>query len=154
MEPASGLFDGAGASIANAPGVLVLACVTILAAIAIIGYLIAKYIQPSKERIKMRELEIRAAENETKQEQIKASQALAEQVGAQRESVDAMSVQVAAMNAGVDASKARSAQMGEAVNRIDLATAHAVDTVDDTNAKVTEMHAQIRDIYNMQNRRV
>ena len=101
----------------------------------------------------MRELDIRAAENDTKQEQIKASQALAEQVGAQRESIDAMSVQVASMNAGVDASKARSAQMGEAVNRIDLATAHAVDTVDDTNAKVTEMHAQLRDIYNMQNRR-
>ena len=153
MEPAEGLFDGAGASIATAPGVLVLACVTLLAAVAIIAWLVAKSIQPSRERIKMRELEIRAAENETKQEQIKASQALAEQVGAQRESVDAMSVQVAAMNAGVEASKARSAQMGEAVNRIDLATAHAVDTVDDTNAKVTEMHAEIRDIYNMQNRR-
>lgn len=154
MEPAEGLFDGAGASLATAPGVLMLACLTFLLSVAVIGYLVAKYIQPSKERIKMRELEIRAAENETKREQVKASQALAEQVGAQRVSVDVMSVQVAEMNAGVEASKARSAQMGEAVNRIDLATAHAVDTVDDTNAKVTEMHAQLREIYNTQNRRV
>ena len=149
MEPAEGLFDGAGASIATAPGVLVV--IALVACFGIFAW--ARYYIPYRKETKMRELDIRAAENETKQEQVKASQALAEQVGGQRESIDAMRVQVASMNAGVDASKARSAQMGEAVNRIDLATAHAVDTVDDTNAKVTEMHAQIRDIYNRQNRR-
>ena len=54
---------------------------------------------------------------------------------------------------GIEESKLRSRSMGDQVSAIEQAAAHTSETVDDTNAKVTDIHQRTRDIYNILNGR-
>lgn len=149
MQPTDGFWEGIGASVGSSPGWMVVGALLVIGAL----FIIAKHIVPSRERVKMRELDIREHEAENDEERIKANAALAEQMSALRSSNEQIAQNFASTSAGIEESKARSREMGWRIDRIDSTTAHTSETADDTNAKVTEMHAQLRDIYNMQNRR-
>lgn len=149
MEPAEGFWEGVGGSISTAPGWAVVVAVCVIGVL----FVVAKFIYPGHKELRMRELDIRERESQNDAERIKANAALAENMRGLRESNDLLAQQSAALAAGIEESKVRSRSMGEQVSAIEQATAHTSETVDDTNAKVTEMHAQTRDIYRMLNKR-
>ena len=149
MEPTEGFWEGVGASIGNSPGWMMVAAVLVLGVL----FVVAKFIYPGHKELKLRELEIREREAANDADRIKANAALAENMRGLRESNDTLAQQSAALAAGIEESKMRSRSMGEQVSAIEHATAHTSETVDDTNQKVTEMHAQTRDIYRMLNKR-
>ena len=144
MQPGEGFWGGVGEAVGSSPGWMVVGAMLVVGML----YIVARYYWPYRERIKTRELDIKERIAQNDAEDIKARQALAT-----KESVDALAIQNASLSAGIGESRARSAQMGEDVGHIKDMTAHAVETTDDTNAKVTEMHQQTRDIYNMLNRK-
>ncbi|MEF2593707.1 MAG: hypothetical protein U0M51_04100 [Eggerthellaceae bacterium] len=127
----------------------------VVGALFVIGvlFIFARYYLPYRERIRTRELDIRDREQQTDAERVKANVALAENMRGLRESNDQIARQFAAQTAGLEESKARSRGMDGKVDRIDHATAHAVDVVEDTNGKVTEMRTQLHDLYGMLNKR-
>lgn len=149
MEPTEGFWEGVGASIGTSPGWMMVAAVLVLGVL----FVVARYVYPGHKELRMRELDIRERESQNDAERIKANAALAENMRGLRESNDLLAQQSAALAAGIEESKLRSRSMGEQVSAIEQAAAHTSETVDDTNQKVTEMHAQTRDIYNMLNRR-
>ena len=149
MQPTEGFWGGVGEAVGSSPGWMVVGAMLVVGML----YIVARYYWPYRERIKTRELDIKERIAQNDAEDIKARQALAEQMRGTKESVDALAIQNASLSAGIGESRARSAQMGEDVGHIKDMAAHAVETTDDTNAKVTEMHQQTRDIYNMLNRR-
>ena len=122
--------DGIGEGIEGAAGAEPLA---FLAVILIIGTLlvVARYIVPSRERIKNRELDIREREADNDAERIKANAALAENMRGLRESNDKIAQQFAAQNAGLEESKTRSRAMDGKVDRIDSTTQHTDTLVED-----------------------
>lgn len=149
MQPGESFWGGVGEAVGSSPGWMVVGAMLVVGML----YIVARYYWPYRERIKTRELDIKERIAQNDAEDIKARQALAEQMRGTKESVDALAIQNASLSAGIGESRARSAQMGEDVGHIKDMTAHAVETTDDTNAKVTEMHQQTRDIYNMLNRK-
>lgn len=142
MQPGEGFWDGLGQGFASSPGWMIVGALLVIGVL----FIVARYIVPSRERIKMRELDIREKEAQSQQ-------ALAENLHGIMESNNFIAREFSAQNAGIEESKARSREMGVKIDRIESTTAHAADTVDDTNAKVTEMHQRTRDIYNMLNGR-
>ena len=149
MQPTEGFWGGVGEAVGSSPGWMVVGAMLVVGML----YIVARYYWPYRERIKTRELDIKERIAQNDAEDIKARQALAEQMRGTKESVDALAIQNASLSAGIGESRARSAHMGEDVGHIKDMTAHAVETTDDTNAKVTEMHQQTRDIYRMLNKR-
>lgn len=149
MDPTSEFWSGVGGAISTSPGWMVIGALLVVGVL----FVVAKYVYPGHKEIKMRELDIRQREAENDRDRIKANAALAENMRGLRESNDLLAQQSAALAAGIEESKLRSRSMGEQVSAIEQAAAHTSETVDDTNQKVTEMHAQTRDIYNMLNRR-
>lgn len=136
MQPTDSFWSGVGESVGTSPGWL------IVGVIAIIGVLFiwAKYVSPSYERIKMRELDIREREAQNDADRIKANEALAEQMQGVRESNDVLATQSAALFAGIEESKVRSRDMGATVSDTNSAVHHIRDTTDSTADKVDEIH--------------
>ena len=149
MQPSDGFWEGVGTSVGSSPGWMVIGALLVVG----ILFVMAKYVYPGHKELKMRELEIREREAANDADRIKANAALAENMRGLRESNDTLAQQSAALAAGIEESKIHSRSMGEQVSAIEHATAHTSETVDDTNQKVTEMHAQTRDIYRMLNKR-
>lgn len=149
MDPTSEFWSGVGGAISTSPGWMVIGALLVVGVL----FVVAKYVYPGHKEIKMRELDIRQREAENDRDRIKANAALAENMRGLRESNDLLAQQSAALAAGIEESKLRSRSMGEQVSAIEQATAHTSETVDDTNQKVTEMHAQTRDIYRILNKR-
>lgn len=127
MQPADSFWDGVGTSLSSSPWW------AIVGAILVIGvlFIIAKYIVPSRERIKMRELEIREREAQNKADDIKVKAGMTEQMSGLRESNTNLATQTAAMTARLNESAARSHEMGATVNHIDQTTSHTASQVED-----------------------
>lgn len=149
MQPGDGFWDGLGQGFASSPGWMIVGALLVVGVL----FVIAKYVYPGHKEIKMRELDIRQREAENDTDRIKANAALAENMRGLRESNDQLAQQSAALAAGIEESKLRSRSMGDQVSAIEHAAAHTSETVDDTNAKVTDIHQRTRDIYNILNGR-
>ena len=149
MQPTDGFWEGVGASVGSSPGWMVIGALLVIGVL----FVFAKYVYPGHKELKMRELGIREREAQNDAERIKANAALAENMRGLRESNDQLAQQSAALAAGIEESKLRSRSMGDQVSAIEQAAAHTSETVDDTNAKVTDIHQRTRDIYNMLNGR-
>lgn len=156
MQPGDGFWDGVGASVGTSPGWMIV--------IAIFGigvlFIIAKYIVPSRERVSMRKLDIREKEADNDRERIESNRAIAEQQGqtnlmmdGMRRSLDNSSARLDVVVAEIHSSRDGSQKMGDRVEGISTSAKHTEQVVEDTNAKVTEMHAQTRDIYAILNKR-
>ena len=127
MEPTPGFWDGFGEAVCSSPGWMVVAALLIIGVL----FVYAKYIGPSRERIKARELDIREREAENDSERIKANAALAENMRGLRESNDRLAEQSAALFAGIEESKARSRGMGEDLGHVRATTDHTAEQVDE-----------------------
>ena len=108
MQSTDALMEGVGKGIANSPGWMVVIAVFIIGVLIII----AKYVLPSRERIKMRELEIREREAMNEAENIKVRAGMNEQLSGLRASNDNLAQQSAMLAAGIEESKVRSREMG------------------------------------------
>ena len=136
MEPTPGFWDGFGDAVGSSPGWMVVTALLIIGVL----FVYAKYISPSRERIKMRELDIREREAENDATRIEANRALAEQTRGMKESVDILATQQAEQTARLEESALRSRDMGGKVDRIDKTTSHTDDLV-------VDIHRSIKRIY-------
>lgn len=127
MEPGTGFWEGVGAGVADSPGWMVVGSLLVVGVL----FIVAKYIVPSVERTKSRELDIRERETQNDSDRIKANAALAENMRGLRESNDTLAQQNAALVAAIEESKARSREMGGKVDRIDSTTQHTDTLVED-----------------------
>ena len=132
MQPADSFWDGMGTSIGNSPGWMVVAAILVIGVL----FIIAKYIQPSRERVKMRELDIREREAENEAENIKVRASMSEQMSGLRVSNDNLATQSAVMFARLDESAQRSHEMGSKVNHIDDVATNTYTLVKDINSRL------------------
>lgn len=131
MEPTGDFWAGVGEGVSRADGWMVVAAITLIV-LSVGGLLVyAKYITPSRERIRSRELDIREREAQNDADRIKANAALAENMRGLRESNDQLAQQSAALAAGIEESKARSRSMGDEVGHIRATTDHTAEQVED-----------------------
>lgn len=136
MEPTDGFWNGVGTGIADADGWMLVIAITVITVTIGVVWLWARHIRPSKERVEMRELDIREHEARNDEERIKANAALAEQMSALRSSNEQIAQRFAETHAGIEESKVRSREMGGKIDRIDSATEH-------TDALVSELHKHL-----------
>lgn len=129
MAPSDGFWDGVGHGLSASPWWALLGALLVIGLIVII----AKYIVPSKERIKMRELDIREREAENDAARIESNRALAEQTRAMSESVHALSVQTAG----------KTAQITESTKNIGNDVLHIKEQTDETGLMVRDIHRRI-----------
>lgn len=127
MQPSDGFWEGVGTSVGSSPGWMVIGALLVVGVL----FIAAKYIVPSRERIRTRELDIREREAQNDADRIKANSALAENMRGLRESNDQLAQQSAALVAGIEESKARSRGMGDDVSRIRATTDHTAEQVED-----------------------
>lgn len=137
MQPTDGFWGGIGDSIGSSPGWMVVGALLVLGVI----FLLAKYVVPSKERIKMRELGIREKEADNDSERIKTNAAMVEQMSALRESNVTIASQNAAMLGRFEESAGHSREMGGTVKDTNSTAHHIDETTRDTNTLVTEIHS-------------
>lgn len=133
MQPSDSFWDGVGSSVGNSPGWMVVGTVLVIGAL----FIVAKYIVPSRERIKMRELDIREREAQNKSDDIKVKAGMTEQMSGLRESNTNLATQTAAMTARLNESAARSHEMGATVSNIDKTTTRTAAQVDDIHRLLT-----------------
>lgn len=127
MQPSETFWDGVGQGFASSPGWMVVGTVLVIGVL----FVYAKYINPSRERLKARELDIRDREAANDADRIKANSALAENMRGLRESNDRLAEQSAALFAGIEESKARSRGMGEDLGHVRATTDHTAEQVDE-----------------------
>ena len=127
MEPTPGFWDGFGDAVGSSPGWMVVTAILIIGVL----FVYAKYISPSRERLKARELDIREREAANDGERIKANAALAENMRGLRESNDRLAQQSAALFAGMEESKTRSRAMGDDMSHVRATTDHTAEQVDE-----------------------
>lgn len=98
----------------------------VVGALLVLGalFVVAKYIVPSRERIKMRELDIREREAQN-------SAALSENMRGLKESNDSIAREFASQAAGIEESKVRSRAMGEDMGHVRRTTDHTAEQVDE-----------------------
>lgn len=133
MQPSDSFWDGVGSSVGNSPGWMVVGTVLVIGAL----FIVAKYIVPSRERIKMRELDIREREAQNKSDDIKVKAGMTEQMSGLRESNTNLATQTAVMTARLNESAARSHEMGQAVSNIDKTTTRTAAQVNDIHRLLT-----------------
>lgn len=132
MQPSDGLWSGAGEAVAASPGWMVVGALLVLGVLIIV----ARYIVPSRERIKMRELDIRQREADIASERVEANRALAEQTRGMRASVDALATQQAEQTAQLTEARSRSHEMGGEVRHIRSTTDHTAEQVDELHRAI------------------
>lgn len=120
MEPTGDLWAGVGTAVGSAEGWMVVGALLVLGAL----FVVAKYIVPSRERIKMRELDIREREAQN-------SAALSENMRGLKESNDSIAREFASQAAGIEESKVRSRAMGEDMGHVRRTTDHTAEQVDE-----------------------
>lgn len=135
MQPNDEFWSGVGRGVASADGWMVVLALTVV--VLVVGVLIvyAKYINPSHERLKARELDIREREVHNDEERIKTNAALAENMRGLQESYDRMAQRDAEMTAGIEESKNRSREMGRDVNHIKLTADHMAEKIDELHTR-------------------
>lgn len=139
MQPSEGFWEGVGAGIADSPGwmlvtALLVACVT---------HIVAKYVVPSHERVRMKRIEIEQRQAETDAERVRANAMLAEQqrqtnvlIDGMRQSLDASTAHTDVLVAELRGSRDRSHEMGERVEHIDQTTSHTDTLVEDIHRHI------------------
>ena len=127
MNPGDGFWEGVGQSVGSSPGWMVIGALLVVGVL----FIAAKYIVPSRERIRTRELDIREREAQNDADRIKANAALAENMRGLRESNDQLAQQSAALSAGIEESKARSRAMGDDMSHVRATTDHTAEQVED-----------------------
>ena len=132
MQPTSDFWDGVGQGFASSPGWMVVGTVLVIGVL----FVYAKYINPSRERLKARELDIRDREAANDSDRIKANSALAENMRGLRESNDRLAEQSAALFAGIEESKARSRGMGDELGHVRVTTDHTAEQVDEIHRHI------------------
>lgn len=132
MQPTNDFWDGVGQGFASSPGWMVVGTVLVIGVL----FVYAKYINPSRERLKARELDIRDREAANDADRIKANSALAENMRGLRESNDRLAEQSAALFAGIEESKARSRGMGEDLGHVRVTTDHTAEQVDEIHRHI------------------
>ena len=132
MNPGDGFWEGVGQSVGSSPGWMVIGALLVVGVL----FIAAKYIVPSRERIRTRELDIREREAQNDADRIKANAALAENMRGLRESNDQLAQQSAMLVAGIEESKARSRGMGDKVDHIDRTTSHTDTLVEDIHRHI------------------
>lgn len=120
LEPTGDLWAGVGTAVGSAEGWMVVGALLVLGAL----FVVAKYIVPSRERIKMRELDIREREAQN-------SAALSENMRGLKESNDSIAREFASQAAGIEESKVRSRAMGEDMGHVRRTTDHTAEQVDE-----------------------
>lgn len=104
-------------------------------ALVVIAFVVGKYIIPpitqSRERVHMREIDVREKEAANDAARIEANRALAEQTRGLKESNDQLALHVAEQTARLDESATRSREMGSKVDQIDRTTSHTDTLVED-----------------------
>ena len=104
-------------------------------AFVVIAFVVGKYIIPpitqSRERVHMREIDVREKEAANDAARIEANRALAEQTRGLKESNDQLALHVAEQTARLDESATRSREMGSKVDHIDRTTSHTDTLVED-----------------------
>lgn len=120
MEPTGDLWSGVGTAVGTAEGWMVVGALLVLGAL----FVVAKYIVPSRERIKMRELDIRERESQN-------AAALTESMRGLKESNDSIAREFASQTAGIEESKVRSRAMGEDMGHVRRTTDHTAEQVDE-----------------------
>ena len=71
MEPTGDFWGGVGAGVADSPGWMVVGALLVVS----VAFIIAKYIVPSHERVRMKRIEIEQRQAETDAERVKAIEA-------------------------------------------------------------------------------
>ena len=77
MEPSGDFWAGVGEGVSRADGWMVVAAITLIALVGGALLVYAKYVTPSRERIRSRELDIREREAQTDAYRTKPTSALA-----------------------------------------------------------------------------
>ena len=139
MEPTSDFWGGVGTAVGASPGWMVVGALLI----ASVTFIVAKYIVPSHEKVRMRRLDIEQQQAETDAERVRANAMLAEQqrqtnvlIDGMRQSLDASTAHTDVLVAELRGSRDRSHEMGERVERIDQTTSHTDVLVEDIHRHI------------------
>jgi len=134
MQPTDSFWSGVGESVGTSPGWMVIGAALIIG----ILFIAAKYLIPSRERIKGRELDIREREAQNDADRIKANAMLAESqrqtntlIDGMRQSLDASSARIDVIVTEIHGSRDGSKRMGETVEHTHEIVAHTAEQVDD-----------------------
>lgn len=139
MQPTDSFWGGVGESVGNSPGWIVVGALLVVS----VAYIVAKYIVPSHERVRMRRLDIEQQQAQTDSERVKANAMLAEQqrqtnvlIDGMRQSLDASTAHTDVLVAELRGSRDRSKEMGGIVDRIDQTTHHTDVLVEDIHRHI------------------
>ena len=139
MEPTGDLWAGVGQGIASSPGWMVVGALLVVS----VAYIVAKYVVPSHEKVRMRRLDIEQQRAQTDAERVRANAMIAEQqrqtnvlIDGMRQSLDASTAHTDVLVAELRGSRDHSHEMGERVERIDQTTSHTDVLVEDIHRHI------------------
>lgn len=139
MQPTDDLWAGVGQGIASSPGWMVVGALLVVS----VAYIVAKYVVPSHEKVRMRRLDIEQQRAQTDAERVRANAMIAEQqrqtnvlIDGMRQSLDASTAHTDVLVAELRGSRDRSHEMGERVERIDQTTSHTDVLVEDIHRHI------------------
>ena len=139
MQPSDGFWEGVGASVGSSPGWMVIGALLIVGVL----FIVARYIVPSHEKVRMKKLEIDQQRATTDAERVKANAMLAEQqrqtnvlIDGMRQSLDASTAHTDVLVAELRGSRDRSREMGDAVDIIQQTTSHTDTLVEDIHRHI------------------
>lgn len=139
MQPSDGFWEGVGASVGSSPGWMVIGALLIVGVL----FIVARYIVPSHEKVRMKKLEIDQQRATTDAERVKANAMLAEQqrqtnvlIDGMRQSLDASTAHTDVLVAELRGSRDRSREMGDAVDIIQQTTSHTDSLVEDIHRHI------------------
>lgn len=136
MEPSTGFWDSLGNAVGSSPGWMVVVALTVVGVL----FVYARYINPSRERIKMRRIDIDEKQAENDAERIKVNAQLAESQQQNNENTRALTTVMTALQARLESSATRSSEMGGEVSHTRETADHIREMTDETNALVKDMH--------------
>jgi|GEM_PF-3241630 len=139
MQPSDGFWEGVGTSVGSSPGWMVIGALLIVGVL----FIVARYIVPSHEKVRMKKLEIDQQRATTDAERVKANAMLAEQqrqtnvlIDGMRQSLDASTAHTDVLVAELRGSRDRSREMGDAVDIIQQTTSHTDSLVEDIHRHI------------------
>ena len=134
MEPTGDFWGGVGTAVGASPGWMVVGALLVVGVL----FIVAKYIVPSHEKVRMKRLEIEQQQATTDAERVKVNATLAEQqrqtnvlIDGMRQSLDTNTAHTDVLVAELRGSRDRSREMGGTVDRIDTTTQHTDALVED-----------------------
>lgn len=134
MQPTDDFWGGVGTAVGSSPGWMVVGVVLVIGVLLII----AKYIVPSLERIKSRELDIEERRAKNDEERLKTDALIIESqrqtnmiMDGMRQSLDATAAQVGVVVSEIHTSRDGSKSVAATAERIDETTRHTDSLVED-----------------------